>query len=1221
MEIKDLNTMSLVSDFESSLLAFARKHAQMIKSNLEAVRRIESNFFNSMSEIDTRYSQETTQANNSAETTINDAITSYNRSVTQADKEFEYAKEQIVTQYNDRISATEAEYHHRTAYARKISEIYSDYIAFFTMNSEYLRTKLHESHLIWFEKYTTRNLYLSYANKNYDSIFSKDDVDMSYIHEELIELVRFVVSYEKLGMMKRMSQKSELLSVLGNIDALLRSLHQYKTELQESFCKHYFNDEMPKLKKEADDKKNAALSEAEKSLQENKKAALGKRDKIIAETKANLQPSLDAIKQRLATEKAQLSAELEKNKKQNEESFVERENELKEDILLCLNTKFSAKIIGELNKVHSHIDNYSDTEIYKPVEENNPYVRLGYVQFDYSNHPEMRSDLFLQDILNQYYEKLNTFGIFRVPYIIDFRCFSNVQLVCENDDVINATSAVRSIVTRLFCNMLAGRVKFTFFDLAAQGQTFAPFMQFISASPTSRNIVNQGTCTDVARAENLLESLENTVRDINANIYTKDYSSVIEYNEVSEPNVLPINIIVVMNYPEQLSDEAIARIERIVRHSKRCGFHFLFVGSGRSESFSQFSISDILNDVQSQSAEIISFEKLDPLFCKMKYINTYEYQLESSSVTVRFEEMLKEDKLAKISNSMIESLEKSSSIKVSYNKINLGFSAKSAKEDIRLPFALVGSSDIKSLIFGDKYAGYAAVVGVPRSGKSNAIHVLIMSAMCNYSPEELQLYLLDYKLGVEAYRYSEYRLPHFRVISTTKNAIFGLNVISSIDDIMEERTSLFTANGCVNYTEYRNIRQNNPELELPALPRLLVIIDEVHAMINVKGDKDDNFSERMARLIKTSPSYGIHMILASQTVTDWNFGESFDLITSAVAFKCAPESEKKLLGQDSAVAQQIPTSEPGHAIYSADRQNPNNNQYVRVGYLETDAETKLLKQIEDMYKTYDCSTRINASSLINRADNPVYKLVNGIKTEFVSDMFTIGENLDLDELSDIKLAGNLMMIGDNQEMARNFTETLLISVLCSNIVNHTSNEIFFIDLTEFASISKMNKDLIYKLSQDIGESHLKYFACNHVEEAIATTCQAAVTASQLAKSYIFIFGLSDAQQELLTSLLSKGNPNAHIIVWCNTYECFSNCLALDYHKMMIHRLVFCSSENDVKQLTSRARDLTGSNYALYRDISSPLTAKEYAPYKNTNDRWLEELIAILKNCSAENAVS
>ncbi|MCM1060071.1 MAG: hypothetical protein NC452_07230 [Eubacterium sp.] len=262
-----------------------------------------------------------------------------------------------------------------------------------------------------------------------------------------------------------------------------------------------------------------------------------------------------------------------------------------------------------------------------------------------------------------------------------------------------------------------------------------------------------------------------------------------------------------------------------------------------------------------------------------------------------------------------------------------------------------------------------------------------------------------------------------------------------------------------------------------------------------------------------------------------------------------PNLKKGFWGEDSFVAQQIPISEQGHAIYSADCQNPNNNQYVRVGYLDNETENKLLKQIEDRYKNYECSARINASSLINRADNPIYKLVNGEKTDFETDVFTIGENLDLEENSDINLTGNLLMIGDNREMARNFVETLLISVLCSNTANHTSNKIIFIDLTEFANQSKQNKDLIYKLSESIGDPRLQYFNCSQANGGEKLN-QVLVNVSQTEKTYIFIFGLSDAQKELLGSLIAGENPNVHIIVWCNTYESFSACLASDYHKWM-----------------------------------------------------------------------
>jgi len=1213
MEIKDLNTVNLVLDFEKDILSFVRKHSQMIKNNLETVRRIESLYFSQISDLGNRYGQEEATENKSFEINNEKIISSCDAAVRKAKSEFDASSQAVSQKYDQRIAEVNDEAKHREAYYNRLVDTYNDYMMFFTMGENYGKTKLRSSGHRWFVYYKNIFEFIKYANNNYSSVFDNDNVDLEFVFSELKKQIGTVIMYEEQpNMIKKMKMKNLLNSSLGNIAVILQNLYTYLNNTKESYCDPY-KAKCPGIISALSGDRDNEIESLRQKYDLDRASAVEEKEKLLAALKSRHTTNLDTIRKKQAEEKMRIDSQFEKDKERNEEQFRNSEDSLNKEILLCLDTKFSVKVLDQYESIKSHIDSYSDMEVYKPTEENNPYVRLGSVFFDFSNHDEIKDDMFVLEILKNYYKGTNCENLFVIPYVIDFRNFSNIQLACENNDVNNVVPTVRSIVTRLFCNMMAGRIKFTFIDLVAQGQTFAPFMQFISASPTSRNIVNQGTCTDSARTDEVLDGLENSVRDINANIYTRDFSSVIEYNEVSEPNVLPINIIVIMNYPEQLSEEAVGHIEKIVRHSKRCGYHFLFVGSGKVESISQFSVADILNDIEPQSPDMIDLRKLDPSFCRLKYSNGNSFTIEGSSVIVAFEEMIKEEKLTKISANMKDSLEKSSSIKVLYSKINNGINNNSAIEDIRLPFALVGSSDIKSLIFGDKYAGYAAVVGVPRSGKSNALHVLIMSALSNYSPDELQIYLLDYKLGVEAYKYSEYRLPHFKVISTTKNAIFGINVIASIDDIMEERTSLFTANGCVNYTEYRKICNDNPELNLPKLPRILVIIDEMHALINAKGDKENNFSERMARLIKTSPSYGIHMILASQTVTDWNFGESFDLITSAIAFKCAPESEKKLLGQNSDLAQQIPTSEPGRAIYSADRQNPSNNQFVRVGFLDANNENHLLKQIADLYKNVECETRINAAALINRMDNPIYKLVNGTETKFTPDTFTIGENLDLDESSDVVINGNLMMIGDDRELARNYTETLLISILCNNICNKTGNSVFFLDLTEFTSAAKLNKDLIYKLSNNIGEPYFKYFNCVQVNEAASSIYQTAATATVTNKVYIFIFGLTDSQQELLTTLLSRMNPNIHVIIWCNTYESFSSCLAFDYHKLMAHRLVFCSPENDVKQLTSRSRDLTDSNYALYRDINSPLTAKEYAPYKNTNDRWIEELIAVLKS--------
>ena len=61
-------------------------------------------------------------------------------------------------------------------------------------------------------------------------------------------------------------------------------------------------------------------------------------------------------------------------------------------------------------------------------------------------------------------------------------------------------------------------------------------------------------------------------------------------------------------------------------------------------------------------------------------------------------------------------------------------------------------------------------------GKSNLLHVLILELALRYPPEELDLYLLDFK-EVEFNVYLTERLPHARVIASRADREFGLSVL------------------------------------------------------------------------------------------------------------------------------------------------------------------------------------------------------------------------------------------------------------------------------------------------------------------------------------------------------------------------------------------------------------------------------------------------------------
>ncbi|MFO0802368.1 MAG: FtsK/SpoIIIE domain-containing protein [Gemmataceae bacterium] len=67
----------------------------------------------------------------------------------------------------------------------------------------------------------------------------------------------------------------------------------------------------------------------------------------------------------------------------------------------------------------------------------------------------------------------------------------------------------------------------------------------------------------------------------------------------------------------------------------------------------------------------------------------------------------------------------------------------------------------------------ALIAGKTGSGKSTLLHALITNLGLMYSPDEAELYLVDFKEGVEFQWYATYRLPHARVVAIQSEREFG----------------------------------------------------------------------------------------------------------------------------------------------------------------------------------------------------------------------------------------------------------------------------------------------------------------------------------------------------------------------------------------------------------------------------------------------------------------
>src|SRR6185436_14173863 len=97
---------------------------------------------------------------------------------------------------------------------------------------------------------------------------------------------------------------------------------------------------------------------------------------------------------------------------------------------------------------------------------------------------------------------------------------------------------------------------------------------------------------------------------------------------------------------------------------------------------------------------------------------------------------------------------------------------------------------------------------------------LITNISLRYSPDEVELYLVDFKKGVEFKTYATHCLPHARVVAIESDREFGLSVLERLDAELKFRADRFRDLGVQDIAGYRQALPAEP------LPRIMLIIDE-----------------------------------------------------------------------------------------------------------------------------------------------------------------------------------------------------------------------------------------------------------------------------------------------------------------------------------------------------------------------------------------------------------
>src|SRR5262249_54937528 len=162
------------------------------------------------------------------------------------------------------------------------------------------------------------------------------------------------------------------------------------------------------------------------------------------------------------------------------------------------------------------------------------------------------------------------------------------------------------------------------------------------------------------------------------------------------------------------------------------------------------------------------------------------------------------------------------------------------------------------------------------------------------SPEEVELYLVDFKKGVEFKTYATHELPHARVVAIESEREFGLSVLQRLDAELKQRGDRFRDAGAQNLAAYRDGNGRK------AVPRILLVVDEFQEFF-IEDDKiSQEAAQLLDRLVRQGRAFGLHVLLGSQTLGGaYTLARStIDQMAVRIALQCSEADGHIILSDD-----------------------------------------------------------------------------------------------------------------------------------------------------------------------------------------------------------------------------------------------------------------------------------------------------------------------------------
>ncbi|WP_345628614.1 FtsK/SpoIIIE domain-containing protein [Rugosimonospora acidiphila] len=208
---------------------------------------------------------------------------------------------------------------------------------------------------------------------------------------------------------------------------------------------------------------------------------------------------------------------------------------------------------------------------------------------------------------------------------------------------------------------------------------------------------------------------------------------------------------------------------------------------------------------------------------------------------------------------------------------------ESSVEGLRTAIGRAGPAPVE-LAFDDATPHWL-IGGRTGAGKTVFLLDVLYGLATRYSPDELALYLLDFKEGIS---FTEFTptvrdpsfIPHARAVGIESDREYGVAVLRELRREINRRAAVLKRNAATNLAELRRATPDDETMGMGgpgpssgsgpediAMPRIVAVIDEFQVLFERSDRLAGEATALLEELARKGRSYGIHLVLASQTVS------------------------------------------------------------------------------------------------------------------------------------------------------------------------------------------------------------------------------------------------------------------------------------------------------------------------------------------------------------------